>query len=153
MIDINKIWPFIISELIPGFVFYFDFYMVLDMMTSRTIGSTLSPMHLYGILFVFSVISGLSLSTISLFTFQKVSERMLKTALTADKENMIAIQTMFYNLIIPTIVAGCVWPKYFLIAGSQPWLFLASCVIALAFFCFGTIQISIGRTHNFIKGK
>jgi len=134
MIDITKIWPFIISEVIPGFLLSIGVYMYIDNLTAGAITRINIPISFSFVIFLsFSIIAGFVLSNISLITIERISRRCVKY-------NLVTIRTMFFNLVIPTLVIGYVFPEYIGVVPLQPWFMIISLVIAIVFLVFGLFQ-------------
>jgi len=134
MIDISKIWPFIISELIPGFFLSLGLYMYIDNITNKAMRSINVSIYISLLIFIaFSIVAGFVLSNISLIIFEKITKRCVKY-------NLITVQTMFFNLIIPTLLIGYVFPGYIAVISLQPWFMLMSLVVAIVFLAFGLFQ-------------
>ena len=146
MIDITKIWPLIISEIIPGSFLSLGLYMYVDNISDRAIRCINAPISFLFIIFIaFSIVAGFVLSNISLITFDMLSKRL-------TKYNLATIRAMFFNLIIPTLIIGYVFPDYIAVESLQPWFMVISFFVAIIFYVFGLLQGWIEKSCDFLVG-
>ncbi|MBU0686533.1 MAG: hypothetical protein KKB81_01585 [Candidatus Margulisbacteria bacterium] len=150
MIDYRKMWGFICSELIPGIFLTFGLFMLIDIFSDGALqyASLDSTLIIFGIL-ISSIVLGISMSAIvfpiSSFITDIIFEKILKIKTKKRSRNVLdlnieTLKSMFFNMIIPSIIIGLSFPDFIECPELQPNFTYVFIVAAFVFFLLGLLH-------------
>jgi hypothetical protein len=152
MIDINKKMNMIISEIIPGFVLSLDLLMLIDNLSNKMAREIVSNSYLFlTMIFVSSIIMGFFLLNVSFFVFEPIARYLSENILKLKRLNdywLITIRTFFFNMIIPLIILGFVFPDFILAPMLHPYFIYLMCFMSFISFIFGLLQGKIQEKYG-----
>jgi hypothetical protein len=156
MISLDKKWNMIISEVIPGFVLSLDLLMLIDSLSCRAVRGIVYNSYLFVlILIASSIFLGFMLLNVSFFVFEPMACYLLGKIWKAKKLTdywLITIRTSFFNMIIPLIALGYVFPEFIASPGLNPWFSYIMYFAAFISFVFGVLQEYIQNNYGSYYG-
>lgn len=155
MEGLKEMWGFVVGEFIPGSILSFDIIMLIDNYSSGALRSLNIDANITLLAFmIMSIIFGLSISVIVFLVSRFIEKILFDVLLKTNKItmrrnildfNILTIKSMFYCLIIPTLLFGHSFPQFIGFPALNPAFVLICYFMAFIFFCLALIEEGLYR--------